>query len=206
MTGLHSATRAGCSDHPRGRGQRGPDRVANNGSSVPSARRPRRRQSRRSHPSRRSARPDPHAERRVASYQECDMANFLNESTQRGIARLLQLGWSHRRIARGLKVDRETVARNARQALPGGVAARRSLRAGRMAAPTHSVGLVRSADDVIPDRDGDVEQLRPLARVLLLQARAELAMRAAGATQRTKRADQRCLAPARSAASNTPAQ
>jgi DNA-binding NarL/FixJ family response regulator len=39
------------------------------------------------------------------------MANLLKTSTREEIMRLLQLGWSHRRIARELKVDRGTVSR-----------------------------------------------------------------------------------------------
>lgn len=39
------------------------------------------------------------------------MANRLNASTQQQVRALLHIGWSHRRIARELHVNRETVMR-----------------------------------------------------------------------------------------------
>ena len=78
------------------------------------------------------------------------MANLLKTSTREEIMRLLQLRWSHRRIARELKVDRGTVPRYARSASPGATADRE---------------LCLSCHE---EHDLDVELLRPLARVLLL--------------------------------------
>jgi hypothetical protein len=49
------------------------------------------------------------------------MGNYLPMATQHQISALLQLGWSHRRIARELGIHRETVARHAHQ--PGGPSA-----------------------------------------------------------------------------------
>src|SRR5205807_7865892 len=60
----------------------------------------------------------------TASYQGSEMANFLKTSTRQEILRLVQLGWTHRRIARELKVDRGTVSRYARSATPGATADR----------------------------------------------------------------------------------
>ena len=85
------------------------------------------------------------------------MANFLKTSTRQEILRLVQLGWTHRRIARELKVDRGTVSRYARSATPSATADR------QLRPPCYE------------DHDPHVEQLRPLARVLLLQARREMA-------------------------------
>ena len=42
------------------------------------------------------------------------MGNHLQMSTQQQIEALLELRWSHRRIARELEVHRETVGRYAR--------------------------------------------------------------------------------------------
>jgi len=84
------------------------------------------------------------------------MANFLKTSTRQEILRLVQLGWTHRRIARELKVDRGTISRYARLATPGATADR------PLWPPCYE------------DHDPYVEQLRPLARVLLLQARREM--------------------------------
>jgi len=42
------------------------------------------------------------------------MGNYLQMSTQQQVRALLDLGWSHRRIARELGVHRETVGRYAR--------------------------------------------------------------------------------------------
>src|SRR5205814_3053966 len=61
------------------------------------------------------------------------------------------------RIARELKVDRGTVSRYARSATPSATADR------QLRPPCYE------------DHDPHVEQLRPLARVLLLQARREMA-------------------------------
>jgi hypothetical protein len=52
----------------------------------------------------------------------------------------------------------------------------------RTIASMHDAGVARTAHDAFPNHDVEVEQLRPLARVLLLQARHELAREAAGAT------------------------
>jgi IS30 family transposase len=46
------------------------------------------------------------------------MGNYLQMSTQQQVRALLDLGWSHRRIAREVGVHRETVGRYARQAVP----------------------------------------------------------------------------------------
>jgi Helix-turn-helix domain len=89
------------------------------------------------------------------------MANLLKTSTREEITRLLQLGWRHRRIARELKVDRGTVSRYARSAPPVS------------SAPGDRERWL-SCDE---EHDPHVEQLRPLARVLLLQARREMAAR-----------------------------
>lgn len=48
------------------------------------------------------------------------MANKLKMATITAIECLLEQGWSQRRIARELRIDRETVARYARPASPGG--------------------------------------------------------------------------------------
>ena len=46
------------------------------------------------------------------------MGNYLQMSTQQQVRALLDLGWSHRRIAREVGVHRETVGRYAREAVP----------------------------------------------------------------------------------------
>lgn len=46
------------------------------------------------------------------------MGNYLQMSTQQQVKALLDLGWTHRRIARELGVHRETVGRYAREAVP----------------------------------------------------------------------------------------
>jgi IS30 family transposase len=90
------------------------------------------------------------------------MANLLKASTREEIMRLLQVGWSHRQIAHELKVDRGTVSRYARSAPPSS------------SAPADRERWLSSREE----HDPLVEQLRPLARVLLLQARRDIAARA----------------------------
>src|SRR5712691_2598598 len=46
------------------------------------------------------------------------MGNYLQMSTQQQVKALLDLGWTHRRIAREVGVHRETVGRYAREAVP----------------------------------------------------------------------------------------
>src|SRR6266487_3083143 len=94
------------------------------------------------------------------SYQRSEMAHLLKTSTQGEIMWLLQLGWSHRRIARELKLDRGAVSRYARSALPSAIADRE---------PCLSC---------CEEHDPHVEQPRPLACVLLLHARLEMAAEA----------------------------
>lgn len=79
----------------------------------------------------------------------------VNSTTKQHVRALLQLGWTHQRIARELKVATELVLRYA--SLKRDASASTDLHSGQSV------------------KDDRVEQLRPLARVLLIQARRSLA-------------------------------